>query len=132
MAISMIKQNGFKANGNPTYSFQEAVQTFHVSKTTLTACFNGWKTCEEGHKHEWRVNDAPEAVLVEWIQECGHQNMAYLDHSAQGGRLWCRRHMPIMFQSEKETSSTTIQKHRKRCLQLTLSKMHGVRLAFGH
>ena len=75
MAISAIKRNGFKANGNPTYSFREAAQTFRVSKTTLTARFNGQKTREEGHKHEQRLNDAAEAVLVEWIQECGRRNI---------------------------------------------------------
>jgi len=75
MAISVMKWNGFKANGNPSYSFHEAAQMFHVSKTTLTACFNGQKTCKEGHKHKQSLNDAAEAALVEWIQECGHQNI---------------------------------------------------------
>ena len=61
-----------------------------------------------------------------------HAMLAYSDRSAQGGRLWCGRRMPIMFQSEKVTSSTTIRKHGRRYLRLTLSKMHGVRPAFGH
>ena len=46
-----------------------------MCQKTLTAHFNGRQTCKEGHKHEQRLNDAAEVVLVEWIQECGHRNI---------------------------------------------------------
>ena len=75
MAISMIKQNGFKASGKPKCSFREAVGLFHLSKTTLTERFKGQGTHQEGHKHEQKLDNASQDTLVEWIKECGHRNI---------------------------------------------------------
>ena len=75
MAISAIEQNRFKGSSNPIYLFHEAAQTFGISKTTLTERFNGRKTRQEAHKHEQKLDDAAQEALVEWIKECGRQNI---------------------------------------------------------
>jgi hypothetical protein len=44
LALSAIAQNGLKASRRPVYPIHEAARAFGVSKTTLTARFNGRKT----------------------------------------------------------------------------------------
>lgn len=65
LALDAIAVNGFKPNGRPWLSLREAARTYQVSKTTLTARFNGRKCKRESHEHEKTLSCGEEAALVE-------------------------------------------------------------------
>lgn len=75
LALRAVTINGFKPNGRPWLSLREAASAYGVSKTTLTARFNGRKTRKEAHQHEMTLTHAQEEVLVEWIVEMGRRGV---------------------------------------------------------
>ena len=75
LALQAVTRNGFKENGRPWLSLREAAKCFEVSKTKLTAQFNGRKTKREAHKHERILSFGEENVLVEWIKEMGRRGV---------------------------------------------------------
>lgn len=52
LALDAVARNGFKANGRLWLSLREAAGCFNVSKSTLTARFNGQKSKKEAREHE--------------------------------------------------------------------------------
>jgi hypothetical protein len=75
LALSAISRNGLKANGRPIYPIREAARAFGVSKTTLTARFNGRKTRIKAHEDERKLSVGCEHALVEWVAEMGRRYM---------------------------------------------------------
>lgn len=75
LALDAVAVNGFKPNGRPWLSLREAAQTYQVSKTTLTARFNGRQCRKEAHKHEMTLSFGEEAALVEWMKEMGRRGI---------------------------------------------------------
>ena len=92
LALAAITRNGFKGNGRPWLSLREAARLFGVTKTTLTARFNGRKTCKEAHEQQQALSFAEERVLVDWLKEMGrrgiplHASAVALHASAISGR----------------------------------------------
>jgi helix-turn-helix, Psq domain len=75
LALSAISRNGLKASGRPVYPIREAARAFGVSKTTLTARFNGRKTRVKAHEDERKLSVGCEEALVEWVAEMGRRYM---------------------------------------------------------
>lgn len=75
MALEAIERNGYKPDGKPWLALREAARIFSVSKTTLTARFNGRKTCVDAHAHERRLDKGSEDALVAWIIEMGRRGV---------------------------------------------------------
>ena len=71
MALKAITCNGFKENGWPWLSIQEAALTFQVKWGALGAQFNGCKTWKEVHEHEKTLTFAQERALFDWVKDDG-------------------------------------------------------------
>lgn len=101
LAIEAINHYGFRKNGRPIYSLLEASRHFEVPRTTLSARLHGRPTRQEGHKHEQRLDDAQETLLVEWVKELGYRGVPLAPGTVTGyaeiitgnklGSSWCRR-----------------------------------------
>lgn len=75
LALNAIVINGYRTNGKPWLSLREAATAFRVSKTTLTARFNGRKTRTEAHLAQQALSAGAEAALVEWIKEMARRGI---------------------------------------------------------
>lgn len=102
LALAAIHSQGLRENGNPKYSLRAAATDFSVSKSTLTARYNGRQTRQAAHEKEKKLPKAAEEVLVEWIKEKGRRNIplspaAVAEHASsilggtEIGESWVRR-----------------------------------------
>lgn len=75
LALEAVTVNGFRPNGRPWLSLCEAAAAYNISKTTLTARFNGRQTRKQAHEQEKTLSLAAEQVLVEWIIQMGRRGI---------------------------------------------------------
>lgn len=75
LALAAVTRNGFRANGRLWLSLREAANIFDVSKTTLTARYNGRTTQKKAHEHKKKITPGAEAALVDWIIEMGRRGI---------------------------------------------------------
>ena len=75
LALAAIACNGFRPNGWPWLSLQEAAKEYGITKGWLTNCFNGKQTKRKAHQHEQVLDFAAEPVLVDWIKEMGRHGV---------------------------------------------------------
>lgn len=75
LALNAIALNGFRSNGRPWLSLREAAAAFNISKTTLTARFNGRKGRHESHIHQQALSPGAEDALKAWIKEMGRRGV---------------------------------------------------------
>src|SRR4051794_34678164 len=93
LALKAIFRNGLKPNGRPVLSIREAASTFKVSKTTLTARFNGRKTRIQAHKDAQKLSPGAEEVLIEWVCEMARRSLPLHASAvaAHASLIWVRK-----------------------------------------
>jgi hypothetical protein len=128
LALSAIAKHGFRPSGRPYLSLREAAKAYCISKTTLTARFNGRRVRVEAHEHERKLSPGCESALVKWIIEMGWRGIPMdstmvAEHAAhisgqELGENWIRkfrqRHPEL-----KAKWTTGLEKCRAQSLNLT-------------
>ena len=71
LAVHQNSWNGSKY----CVSIHAATLAFKISHSTLSDCWNGWKTCQEAHAHQRLLTDAQEDTLTQWIGACAERGI---------------------------------------------------------
>ncbi|KAH7929520.1 DDE-domain-containing protein [Leucogyrophana mollusca] len=75
LALQAVVASGLDPKGQPKLTLRRAATQYGVSRTTLTARYNGRKTRVDSHAHQQRLTPAQEAVLKEWIKALGYRGV---------------------------------------------------------
>ncbi|KAG2744902.1 hypothetical protein P692DRAFT_20657765, partial [Suillus brevipes Sb2] len=74
-ALTAVLAAGINEKGLPNYSLRSAALDYKVSRTTLTARYNGRQTRLEAHAKEQKLTPSQENVLKEWIKALGRRGL---------------------------------------------------------
>ncbi|PSS32144.1 hypothetical protein PHLCEN_2v2100 [Hermanssonia centrifuga] len=77
LALEAVQAEGFKPNGQLTYSLRAAATDYDIPRSTLTTRYNGTKSRKEAHRHEQKLAEEAEEVLVTWIKVMGHRGVPF-------------------------------------------------------
>ncbi|KAF5375872.1 hypothetical protein D9615_008241 [Tricholomella constricta] len=73
VALQAVLESGLNKNGNPVLSLRGAAEMYGVSRSRLTARYNGRKTRTEAHEQQQKLSPSQEYVLKEWIKALGRR-----------------------------------------------------------
>ena len=101
LAIRAVRDSGLQPNGRTRLSLQQAARDYGVSRTTLTARYNGRETRKEAHVKEQKLSKEEEDVLIAWIKVMGRRGIPFTPALVQEyaselagepvGETWLRR-----------------------------------------
>lgn len=74
-ALKAVIDSGLNGKGWPKLSLRAAAKQYNVSYSTLTARWNGRKTCTESHAEQQKLTPPQEKVLTDWIKVLGKRGI---------------------------------------------------------
>lgn len=90
-ALQAVISSGLTSQGKPVFSLRAAAKQYDVSRSALTAQWNGRGTRAESHAHQQKLSPSQELILKEWIKVMG------------------RRGMPLAYKAIAEHASIVVQ-----------------------
>lgn len=74
-ALQAVISSGLTSQGKPVFSLRAAAKQYDVSRSALTARWNGRGTRAESHAHQQKLSPSQELILKEWIKVMGRRGM---------------------------------------------------------
>jgi hypothetical protein len=75
LALAAVVGSGFNNRGQPCLSIRAAAEQYGVSRSRLTARYNGRKTRIEAHAGQQKLSPPQEHVLSNWIRVVGERGI---------------------------------------------------------
>ena len=73
-ALQTMNESPILHDGRHQLSLWQAVKDFSISRSTLTACYNGIPAQNDAYEHQQKLTRAEERILADWIKvqsQCG-------------------------------------------------------------
>ena len=71
LALQAVNESPILRDGRHQLSLRQAAKDFSISRSTLTARYNGIPARNDAHEHQQKLTRAEERILADWIKVQG-------------------------------------------------------------